>query len=140
MDLFEEAVMGFITRDYKTFVIPQFSIGTEGEWSCPDFVAISPANKKCHVIEVSTAYNLGTLAQRVQNKDNQWFDKLRTQLEEARVTDASWVYDVWVFVRKNRVDWFKNIVGDIPSVIVHDIEKTLTPWDWDYEAPTKACS
>ena len=56
MDVYEETVMGFVTRDRKTFVIPQFSIGIEGEWSCPDFVAIAPATKQCHVVEVSTAY------------------------------------------------------------------------------------
>lgn len=63
MDVSEEMVMKFLTRDRKTFVIPQFSIGTDGEWSCPDFVAIAPATKECHVIEVSTGYNLNGLSE-----------------------------------------------------------------------------
>lgn len=42
MDVYEEMVMGFLTRDRKTFVIPQFSIGSEGEWSCP---AVDPARR-----------------------------------------------------------------------------------------------
>ena len=130
MDIYEEAVMGFVTRDQKTFVIPQFSIGTEGEWSCPDFVAIAPSTKECHVIEVSRSYDLNRLAQKVREKDNQWLNTLKVQLEESAITDTTWNYDVWVFIRGDRVEWFQNAVKDIPLVTIYGIETTLTPWNW----------
>lgn len=129
MDVFEEMVMGFLTRDCKTFVIPQFSIKSNGIWSCPDFVAISPAIQKCHVVEVSTAYNLNNLAHKVRNKDNQWIGKLKEQLEADGVTDPDWTYDVFVFIRKSRINWFKNAIKDIPAVVIYEIEKIFPPWE-----------
>ena len=127
MELYEEAVLSFITRDKMTFAIPQFSID---EWSCPDFVAICPPKKKCYVVEVSAGYDLKHLSEKIRDKDRQWIDKLRSQLEGSGVTDASWSYEVLVFVRIDRVEWLRRAVEGIPGVEVLDIEKTLTPWNW----------
>ncbi len=131
MELYEEAVLGFITRDETTFAIPQFSISKD--WSCPDFVAICPPKKECYVVEVSSGYDLKHLAEKIRDKERQWIQKLRNQLETSGVTDASWSYEVLVFVRADRVEWLKRAVNGVPGVEVHDIEKTLTPWNWPSE-------
>jgi hypothetical protein len=130
MEFYEEAVMHYLTANQKTFVIPQFSIGNDGEWSRPDFVALNIPDKICYIVEVSAAYDLKRLVEKVHDKENQWINELKFQLESTRVADKNWTYEIRIFVRNDRIEWFGNAVASMPDVKVRSLEDTLTPWNW----------
>jgi Holliday junction resolvase-like predicted endonuclease len=126
--LYEVFVLNFLTRDGKTFAAPQYDI--DNGYSCPDFVALRPSEKKVIVVEVSTAYDLTRLADKLRNKNAHWFERLTKLLVERRVVDASWDYEIMVFVRRNRINWLREKLGeDVANVRVCAIEDTVSTWD-----------
>lgn len=124
----ELAVMEFLTANGTTFICPQYPVG--GGWSCPDFVAIRPAKKECLVVEVSTGWDLSGLAKKVQNREHQWLNLLRAHLAKTGVCDKDWSFNVLVFIRSERIEWFRNRIGQSSDVHIFEIEQTLTPWVW----------
>ncbi len=70
------------------------------------------------------------LVQKVKDKDNQWIDELKIQLENSRVTDKTWTYEVRIFIRNDRIEWFSNKVASIPDVKIRNLEDILAPWNW----------
>jgi hypothetical protein len=130
MDLFEELVMQYVTKDGSTFVSPQFPVGKG--WSAPDFVALDFSRKRVSVIEVTTAYDPTKLANKVADREQQWFAKLRTQLEQKRIVDGSWSYWVQVFIRRDGRTCFEQKVGKPADVLVHALEDMGFPWQWNW--------
>ena len=94
----------------------------------PGFRDYPPPNTRVLVVEVSTAYNLHGLIQKVCQKEFQWIDQLKAQLETSGVTDSEWSYGVKVFARQDRLEWFKNAINAVSGVTVCDIERTLSRW------------
>ena len=141
MDIYEEAVLGYITYDRRTFAIPQFSIPeepcTNHDWSCPDFVAICPPEKKCYIVEVSAASRLTGLLEKVKNKDDQWIDKLKDPLIKTNVISADWTFEIKLFVRDELIDdcnkWLNEHVQDRANITVEGLEITFTPWKWNWD-------
>lgn len=133
MELFEEFVLAYLTKDKHVFVNPQYSIldeSTDGEWSCPDFLVLNFKEKRVSVVEVSTGYKLEGLAKKVNDRELHWFDKLKKQLTRNEVigNDSGWDFVVQVFLRKERVDFFKRKIHSNDKVEVISLEELGFPW------------
>jgi len=135
MDLFEELVLGYLAKDPYIFVSPQYSIKAENgsEWSCPDLVALDFRTPAIYVVEVSSASNVKRLAEKVADLQNQWVEKLKTQLLRHKVVGKDWPVVVRVFIRKQYKEQFFKIVGDRPDVHVECLEDIAFPWLWKWE-------
>lgn len=135
MEFLEEAVMNYLTWDQKTFVIPQYSVGMDGEWSRPDFVAIRPSDKICLIVEVSVSYDLQRLAEKIKDKEKQWISELKEQLETLQVIkkNENWRFIVLAFVREDRFDWLNEKLANEKCVKVLKIEDTFDRWNWTEE-------
>jgi hypothetical protein len=122
-----------LTKDACVFVSPQYSIrGDHGrEWSCPDFVALNFRDKRVSVIEVSTAWDPESLLKKVLNRDAQWIQRLKEQLERNHVVDDEWKdYRVEVFIRKDAMAKFQAAIGENTNVKITALEDLRPPWDW----------
>lgn len=120
MELYENLVMWYLTRNKYIFISPQYSIlgDTGKEWSCPDFVALNFKDKEVSIVEVSTAFYPDSLAKKVKDRNSQWIEKLKAQLKGYRVIDDNWKFKVEVFIRKDAKDKFINAIGNAPDVSI----------------------
>jgi hypothetical protein len=87
----EAHVMAFLTFRGHTFVCPQFLVEVEGSKKYPDFVALDLPKKNISVVEVSTAYNIRALADKL-NLFHRNSDAIRRQIisKGARFIDETW--------------------------------------------------
>jgi hypothetical protein len=133
MDLYEDLILQYLTKDAHVFVNPQYSIqGDPGtEWSCPDFVALDFRKKLVLIVEVSSAANPKSLRERVKNREGQWIEKLRSQLRRNGVVDDTWNYRVELFIRDHAAKQFrKDLEEDTPGIAIHLLEELGPPWVW----------
>jgi hypothetical protein len=116
-------------------VSPQYSIKADdgSEWNCPDLVALDFRTPAVYVVEVSSAANVKRLAEKVADLENQWVQKLKTQLLRHKVLDKDWPVLVRVFIRKHCKEQFSKIVGDRRDVRVEYLEDIPFPWHWKWE-------
>lgn len=140
MELFEEFVLAYLTKDKHVFVNPQYSIRDEvsgGEWSCPDFLVLNFKDKKVSVVEVSTGYDLKNLVEKVNNREIHWFNKLKKQLVRSGVIDneSHWDFAIQVFIRKERDKFFRQTIHSHDRVEVMSLEDLGFPWSksWHVE-------
>lgn len=134
MELYENLVMWYLTRNKHVFVSPQYSIMDDAgrEWSCPDFVALNFKEKEVSIVEVSTAFYPDSLAKKVKDRNSQWVDKLKAQLKGYGVIDDNWKgFKVEVFIRKDALVKFKNAIGNAPDVSILILEELGAPWQWE---------
>ena len=68
--IFEQMVLGYLTKDPYVFVSPQYDIGKG--WSCPDFVKLDFKEREVSVVEVSVAWDVTRLAKKVRDAKTQW--------------------------------------------------------------------
>jgi len=134
MDQYEQAVISCLTANGETFVAPQFDIGRG--WSCPDFVAIRPPQRKVYVVEVTASGNPIGLAKKVNDRDNHWFNKLQKHLEERNIAGPDWSYEVLVFIRYDQRAWFKKRVKDHAGVSILCLEDAIASWEWSEQVWT----
>jgi hypothetical protein len=125
---YEAAVMGLLVANGNTFVSPQYPVG--GNLSCPDYIAIRPALKQCFIVEVSTGWDLKALAEKVRNREKQWFSILQEHFFKLGVCEPGWSFQVIIFVRSERIDWFKLAINNANDVHIWPLEITLMPWLW----------
>lgn len=140
MELYEQLVSAYLTKDPYVFVSPQYSIRSDdAEWSCPDLVALNFRDRLVAIVEVSTAWNPKALRDRVANCDTKWIAKLRDQLRAFRVIDESWTFEVQVFVRAHAARAFddRTLPGGTP-VRVFVLDNLGAPWDWERERTAPA--
>ena len=80
MELFEEAVLAYLAGPPQRFVRPQFSLEYKGMpgGSYPDFVTLDYKDRVAYVVEVSAAYNIGGLIQRIRDREQRWYEPLRS--------------------------------------------------------------
>jgi hypothetical protein len=136
MDVFEEAVMQYLTHEGDVFLCAQYPIGKKK----PDFVALNFAKPKhrVEVVEVSSAIDLSRLATKLNNRD--WFKKLIQQLREKRVIDGDWEVILRVFVIKAHKDNLCKKIGSPPDVIVETIDDVFACLlDWRKRQDPRAC-
>jgi hypothetical protein len=131
--------MTYLARE-GLFLSPQFIVheGSE-EWSRPDFVAIDFNNKEIQIVEVSTAYNIKALMDKVGDSDNQWFKRLMPQLVKLGViSDVSeWTPIVRLFIRQDRKNYANDRVenADMAKMVrIELLEDIAFSWQWPWEA------
>jgi hypothetical protein len=127
---FELLVMNYLATQ-GLFLSPQFSI--DNEWSCPDFVALDFLKHEIHVVEVTTAWNITNLISKIQNREVQWFDKLKPQLIELGLPVKNWQNIVRVFVRQDRYDFIKSKFEKMSDVKIEKLEDIAFPWNWSWD-------
>jgi hypothetical protein len=135
---YELRVQHFLVENGVTFVSPQFELPYSKELdsggSNPDFVAIRPATKEVYVVEVSVSGSLKNLAEKIKNREKQWLNALRNQLVANKVITSDWKeIEVLVFVRADKIEWFKTKVGLATNVHIWPVEYTLQHWLWPAE-------
>lgn len=131
--LFESLVMNYLATE-GLFLSPQFSVSEEnGEWSCPDFVALNFRAREIQVIEVSTAYNIRALFEKIENREEKWFCKLIPQLLARGIPVADWTAVVRVFIRRDRHDFMRAKFGQCPDVRIEVLEDMAFRWQWPWE-------
>ncbi|HTX15693.1 MAG TPA: hypothetical protein VMD77_10390 [Candidatus Baltobacteraceae bacterium] len=143
MDVFESLVLRYLTLDPKVFVRWQHSIkGPDGgEWSCPDFVAIDVPNKRLIVVEVSSAWDITGLIDKVNRCDDQWFTPLEEQVKDI-LPAGSWKREVQIFVRHDSLQRFGSHLLKHPSVAIETkcLEDVSFPWRIEADRGTKAAA
>ena len=128
----EPIIMHYLTASERLFVSPQFVIrGPDGEeWSCPDFVALDLAAHRVHIVEVTTAFDVSGLVEKVKMRQAQWIQYLKPDLVQRGAIDNSWDFTVRVFVRSDNVQKFLRKLGHAEDVQVQGIEDIAFPWKW----------
>ncbi len=134
LEIYEHTVLAYLTKDPFVFVSPHYSIcGDQGEWACPDLVALNFRERRVSVVEVSTAWNPRSLREKVRDCNKQWITRLRDQLRDLDVVVDSWQFDVQLFVRRAAVQAFEQRVAGIGAGVeirVKALEDLGAPWEW----------
>lgn len=132
MDYLEEITMMHLTKVRNCFVFPQFDIrgDKKSEWSCPDFIAMDFKNKIVAVVEVTSSYNIYDLLKKIENKNEQWFDRLFPQLNDLGLgfIDKTWKNEIWVYTRKEHLNKFPLNTASV--TIFEDIGYTWSKEFW----------
>jgi hypothetical protein len=124
----EQVVEAFLVQGGKVFISPSYNIG---KLSCPDFVALDFSKREVVVAEVTTAYDIESLIQKVENRQEQWFVPLRAQLDADKIAEG-WKMRFLCFVRKDRLERAKRDFKGMPEVTFTTIEKSAFSWEnWD---------
>ena len=133
MDVFEELTMWHLTHNGKVFVCPQFSI--DGDWSVPDFVALDFEKHRVMVVEASVAASPRGLFDKVKNRDNQWFARLRERLRQRQVIDDSWAtFCVRLYIRTCAAEKLPPEISAAKDVEICQLEQIAFPWSWEWES------
>lgn len=130
MDIYEEAVMRYLSSGRKRFVSHQFSITKDyrAEWSCPDFVVIDFSDLTVYVAEVTSASSIDSLKKKMLNKDEQWIKPLKSNMENTSEIFKDWDYWVVAFIRKENITTLRNIIKDIPKISIKSLDDVMYPW------------
>ncbi len=135
MHRYEEAVMSFLTRDPHVFLSPQYAIkGGDGyEPTCPDFVALDILGRHAYIVEVSTAWNLDAIVEKINEADQDWIGRLEAMFHSETFRDLNDMkFRVLAFVRAARVKALKDQVSDRKHLRVTALEALSHPWDKKY--------
>jgi hypothetical protein len=127
--LAEQVIGAFLVQGGKVFVSSGYSI--DNDRTCPDFVALDFGKREVVVVEVTTAYEIGSLIERVRNREQQWFIPLRKQLDADRICEG-WDVRFLGFVRRDRVEKAKSAFAGVPKVAFTAIEDSAFSWEnWE---------
>ena len=110
MNIYEEAVLTYITSSPKRFINPQFNIEWDKEsktgGSLPDFIVLDFEEKTIYIVEVTVAWNIDGLLKKVEDKNTRWIEPLKSKFANECFKD--WDYHVTLFLRDERVEYAKN--------------------------------
>jgi hypothetical protein len=133
MEIFEEAVLAYISAAPGRFVKPQYDLkykdGVGG--SCPDFVVIDYMKKTIYVVEVTTSSDASTINSRILESETRWFIPLKREMSELNESFIEWNYRVTLFVRKSLVSKIKN--DSMSDVFVKSFGEIIFPWEWNWK-------
>ncbi|MBE1426971.1 hypothetical protein H4684_003655 [Desulfomicrobium macestii] len=133
MEIFEEAVLAYISAAPGRFVKPQYDLkykdGVGG--SCPDFVVIDYIKKTIYVVEVTTASDASTIISRIRERETRWFIPLKIEMSQWSESFAEWNYRVTLFVRDSLVDKIKNEA--MSDVFAIPFDEKIFPWKWTWK-------
>jgi hypothetical protein len=134
MELFEEAVLAYLAGPPQRFVRPQFSLEYKGMpgGSYPDFVTLDYKDRVAYVVEVSAAYNIGGLIQRIRDREQRWYEPLRSHLGGLDLSFSSWALRMTVFVRKDRKEAAVAALQDANDVTVIALDDIMRSWKWNW--------
>jgi hypothetical protein len=125
----------YLTRDGKVFIVPNYSIRTpdsKGEWSCPDFVALDFGKHHVVVVEATTGTNADKVIANARDREKQWFEPLRAQLNKDNIADG-WPIRFLGFVRRTNIEKARKALDGAADVTFVAVEDATFPWDyWEH--------
>jgi len=109
MDIYEEAVLYYISSSSKRFINPQFNIAYDSKkdigGSLPDFVVLDFEDRTVYIIEVTKAYDIKNLLSKVSERGKRWILPIKETIDSSF---SEWDYHVTLFLREDRVKYVKN--------------------------------
>ncbi len=127
--LAEQVIAAFLVQDGKVFISSGYNI--DNGRTCPDFVALDFGKSEVVVVEVTTAYNIVSLLERVRNRKEQWFAPLRIQLDADQIAQG-WDMRFLGFVRRDRLKEARNAFTGQSDVSFTTIEESTFSWEnWE---------
>ena len=133
MEIFEQAVLAYISAAPGRFVKPQYTLeykdGVGG--SCPDFVVIDYIKKTIYVVEVTAASNASVIIERIRERETRWFIPLKNEMSQLSESFTEWNYRVTLFVRDQLVDKINN--EKIKDVFVINFDSIIFSWKWNWK-------
>lgn len=135
MDVFEDAVLTYLSAPPGRFVSPQFAIAYErgAGGSCPDFVVLDFPKTTVYVAEVTIAANATTILSRVLERETRWLVPLREHLPKVSVSFADWKYRVTLFVREEVCASLRGQTAGMSDVAVISLDSVVFPWRWQWQ-------
>ncbi len=131
MDAQSEPLVGFLTQGGKVFIVPQYAIPSDnprGDWACPDFVALDFERHEIVVVEVSTGADTKPITHKVQDRQKQWYDRLRVKLAADHVADETWGIRFLGFVRRPSLGRLQTTFAGAEDVAFFPIEDATFPY------------
>lgn len=140
MELFEESVLAYVAGPPGRFVRPQFSLEYEGApgGSYPDFVALDYKDHVAYLVEVSAAYKIRRLIERVRDREKRWYKPLRSHLAGLDPSFVSWRLRTTVFVRSDRKKAALKALHEAEDVTVIALDDIMRSWKWNWEGQIPA--
>ncbi len=127
--LAEQVIGAYLVQGGEVFIAPSYNIGNG--WSCPDFVALDFSKAEIVVVEVTTAYEIGALIEKVRKCEEQWFIPLRARFKEFKIAE-NWNMRFLGFVRRDRLEKAKSAFASAPKVTFAVIEDCAFSWEnWE---------
>jgi hypothetical protein len=94
-------------------------------------VALDFSKKEVVVVEITTAYDIASLVEKVRKRNEQWFDPLRNQLSADKIAE-NWDVRFLGFVRRDRLETAKNHFAGQAEVAFAAIEDCAFSWEnWE---------
>lgn len=133
MEIFEEAVLAYISASPGRFVKSQYDLKYKDGFggSCPDFVVIDYIKKTIYVVEVTKSSDASTIISRIRERETRWFVPLKKEMSQWNESFAEWNYRVTVFVRKELENKIEN--EHLNDVFVVNFDKIIFPWEWKWK-------
>jgi hypothetical protein len=140
MDIFEEAVLTYLSAPPGRFIRPQFSIAYQNGagGSCPDFVVLDFPKNTVYVVEVTIAANAdsrtATIFSRLNERETRWFVPLQNELSQLDESFTGWRYHVTLFVRKEVCISLREKIKkeNMADVSVISLDEVVFPWRWQW--------
>lgn len=128
-----EAVTHYLTANGRAFLCPQFSCdysqaASQGG-SCPDYLVLDLFTPELVVVEVSTAYNLNNLVQRVLDRKTRWYPPIMEHLKGSPLSNLVGNIRFLGLVRSERLQWIRGRVAG-SDVHFESLEATALSFSW----------
>lgn len=139
--LAEQLVATYLTRGGKVFIVPQYSIPAptgNGDWACPDFVALDFQAEEVVIVEVATGSRFASLISRVKERETRWFLPVKAKLiADGLALQADWRMRFLGFVRRDSIELARRPFAGQERVAFKAIEDVTFPWAyWSDRAAT----
>jgi hypothetical protein len=134
--LFELLIATYLTRGGKVFIAPQYPVPGDKintEWSCPDFVALSfevRDKPEVLIVEVTSASDPVPVTRKIRDRQNLWYDRVRSKLMSDGTIDEKWSMRFLGFVRKANLVKLNEQFKDQGDVAFESIEDAMFSWDY----------
>ena len=124
MDIYEEAVLHYITSSNKRFINPQFNLAYNSKkdigGSLPDFVVLDFEDKTIYIVEVTKAYDIKNLLSKVSEREKRWILPIKEIIDSSF---SEWDYHVTLFLREERVKYAKEKLKEDVDVSVISLKE-----------------
>ena len=128
MDIYEQAVLEYISAPLWRFVNPQMALPGD---SCPDFVVLDFKLATIYIVEVTTASNIKSHLEKINQREQRWYQPLRMLVKTHRETPLNlWKYRTAFFVREDVYANAKSALGNCEDVSVLSVENAFQGWKW----------
>ncbi|MEI2743456.1 MAG: hypothetical protein V9G63_13680 [Candidatus Competibacter sp.] len=134
MDRYEEAVLEYITADTYRFANWQFDLPYQNQegGSCPDFVVLDYREKSVYAVEVTMAWNIKGLIEKLVDRKRYWINPIKNHLIGINSQFQDWEYRVTVFVREGNDLLIGQKFKNCADIAVKTIEKISFPYSWTW--------